>query len=290
MVYCSHTEIGVNTEMFNHEHGVASACRSITDLIQVVTTSTGPVIAASGRSALVVKSRIVCCWASFPGTFPTSWRYGLACSRLLCKGNTVMLKGPEAAPGTMWGVASPLLFSMPAFRLAASTPCTIIPRMLVSSPRLGKYLKPTPMELGGMAPTIVCREGMWDVRCVDGALCQLGQIYMSTERIIVNSKVAEEFYKALLLTLKDFSDTQGWDETQLVSDVAVINNKKLITDALSKGVQLLADDMGHGMEPASKLRLTIITGVRKDMDIYYKGSFGPVVSLLVVIPPSKEMI
>ncbi|KAK0756012.1 hypothetical protein N5P37_011385 [Trichoderma harzianum] len=178
MFYFSHTEIGVNTEMFNHEHGVASACRSIADLIQVVTTSTSPVIAASGRSALVVKE----------------------------PGNTVVLKGPEAAPGTMWGVASPLLFTMPAFRLAASTPCTMIPRMLVSSP-----------------------------------------IYMSTERIIINSKVAEEFCKALLLTLKDFSDTQGWDETQLVSDVAVINNKKLITDALSKGAQLLADDMGHGI-------------------------------------------
>lgn len=117
-----------------------------------------------------------------------------------------------------------------------------------------------------------------------------GQIYMSTERIIVNSKVAEEFCKALLFTLKDLADTQGWDVAQLVSDVAVINNKKLITDALSKGAQLLADDMGHGMESASKLRLTIITSGQKDMDIYYKGSFGPVVSLLVVIPPSKEMI
>lgn len=86
---------------------------------------------------------------------------------------------------------------------------------------------------------------MWDVSMAP--FVNSGQIYMSTERIIVNSKVAEEFCKQLLLTLKDFSDTQGWDETQLVSDVAVINNKKLITDAFSKGVQLLADDMGHGI-------------------------------------------
>lgn len=86
---------------------------------------------------------------------------------------------------------------------------------------------------------------MWDVSMAP--VVNSGQIYMSTERIIINSKVAEEFCKALLLTLKDFSDTQGWDETQLVSDVAVINNKKLITDALSKGAQLLADDMGHGI-------------------------------------------
>lgn len=86
---------------------------------------------------------------------------------------------------------------------------------------------------------------MWDVSMAP--FVNSGQIYMSTERIIVNSKVAEEFCKQLLLALKDFSDTQGWDETQLVSDVAVINNKKLITDAFSKGVQLLADDMGHGI-------------------------------------------
>lgn len=56
MFYFSHTQIGVNRGMFNYEHGVAiSACRSIADLIQVVTTSTSPVIAASGCSALVVK-------------------------------------------------------------------------------------------------------------------------------------------------------------------------------------------------------------------------------------------
>ncbi|KAL6810471.1 Aldehyde/histidinol dehydrogenase [Trichoderma camerunense] len=247
--------------MFNHEHGVAiSACRSIADLIQVVTTSTSPVIAASGRSALVVKEPYGVVLGIFspehsprPGTtgLPAAACYGQ------CRGNTAVLKGPEAAPGTMWGVASPLLFAMPAFRLAALTPCTMIPRMLVSSPRLGKYLKPTLMELGGKAPAIVCED-------VDLAKA----IYI---RIIINSKVAEEFFKALLLTLKDFSDTQGWNVAQL-------------------GVQLLADDMGHGMEPASKLRLTIITGVRKDMDVYYKGSFGPVVSLLVVIPPGKEMI
>ncbi|QYT05040.1 Aldedh domain-containing protein [Trichoderma simmonsii] len=287
--------------MFNNEHGVASACRSIADLFQVVTTSTSPVIAASGHSALVVKEPYGVVLGIFsPEHSPRPGATGLpaAAGYGQCRGNTVVLKGPKAAPGTMWGVASPLLFTMPAFRLAASTPCTMIPRMLVSSPRLGKYLKPTAMEFRGKAPAIVCEDvdlakaargcGMWVVSMAP--FVNSGQIYMSTKRIIFNFKVAEEFYKVLLFALKDSSDTQGWDVAQLVSDVAVINNKKLITDALSKGAQLLADDMGHGIESASKLRLTIITGVRKDMDIYYKGSFGPVVSLLVVIPPSKEMI
>ncbi|KAL7782703.1 putative aldehyde dehydrogenase [Trichoderma afarasin] len=202
-------------------HGVAiSACRSIADLIQVVTTSTSPAIAASGRGALVVK-------------------------------------GPYGFRGCSWNHVGSCL---PSALHYAGLPAGCL-----------NTLYHDPKDAG----ILTSREGMWDVSVAP--FVNSGQIYMSTERIIVNSKVAEEFCKALLLTLEDFSDTQGWDVNQLVSDVAVINNKKLITDALSKGAQLLADDMGHGIESASKLRLTIITGVRKDMYIYYRVSFGPVV-------------
>ncbi|PNP57260.1 hypothetical protein THARTR1_02790 [Trichoderma harzianum] len=311
MFYFSHTEIGVNREMFNHEHGVAvGACRSIAGLIQVATTSTSPVIAAAGRSALVVKEPYGVVLGISPWNIPHVLALR-ACLQPLAMGNTVVLKGPEAAPGTMWGIASALhdaglpagclntlyhdpkdaaiitskLIAHPAIKKINFTGSTRVGSIIAAE--AGKYLKPTLMELGGKAPAIVCEDA--DLAkaargCVDGAFINSGQICMSTERIIVNSKVAEEFRKALLLALKDFSGTQGWDVAQLVSDVAVINNTKLITDALSKGAQLLADDMGHchGIESASKLRPTIITGVRKDMDIYYKKSFGPVVSLLVV--------
>ncbi|KAL6699364.1 vanillin dehydrogenase [Trichoderma pleuroticola] len=301
MLYFSHTEIGVNREMFNHEHGVAvGACRSIAGLIQVATTSTSPVIAAAGRSALVVKEPYGMVLGISPWNIPHVLALR-ACLQPLAMGNIVLLKGPEAAPGIMWGIASALhdaglpagclntlyhdpkdaaiitskLIAHPAIKKINFTGSTRVGSIIAAE--AGKYLKPTLMELGGKAPAIVCEDA--DLAkaargCVDGAFINSGQICMSTERIIVNSKVAEEFRKALMLALKDFSGTQGWDVAQLVSDVAVINNTKLITDALSKGAQLLADDMGHchGIESASKLRPTIITG----------ESFGPVVSLLVV--------
>ncbi|KKP02955.1 NAD-dependent aldehyde dehydrogenase [Trichoderma harzianum] len=217
MFYYSHTEIGVNREEFNHEHGVASACRSIADLIQVVTTSTSPVIAASGRSALVVKEPYGVVLGIFsPEHSPCPGATGLPAAACYghCRGNTVVLKGPEAAPGTMWRIPSALHDAgLPA----------------------------------GCLNTL------------DHVPKDTGIIISSPNASSTNSNVAEEFCKVLLLALKDSSDTQGWDVAQLVSNVAVINNKKLIADALSKGAQLLADDMGHGIESASKLRLTIIT-------------------------------
>lgn len=65
------------------------------------------------------------------------------------------------------------------------------------------------MEFRGKAPAIVCEDvdlakaargcGMWVVSMAP--FVNSGQIYI---RIIVNSKVAEEFFKALLLTLRTF--------------------------------------------------------------------------------------
>ncbi|KAL6808233.1 hypothetical protein J3E69DRAFT_189338 [Trichoderma sp. SZMC 28015] len=153
------------------------------------------------------------------------------------------------------------------------------------------------MELGGKAPAIVCEDVDLAKAARGCGMCRWRPLSTRARFTCPPRNASSSTPESLRSSsrrsclLKRTSPTpQGWDIAQLVSDVAVINNKKLITDALSKGVQLLADDKGHGIWSASELRLTIITDVRNDMDIYYKGSFGPVVSLLVVIPPSKEMI
>ncbi|KAF3070118.1 hypothetical protein CFAM422_006635 [Trichoderma lentiforme] len=208
MFYFSHTEIGVNREIFNHEHGVASACRSIADLIQVVTTSTSPVIAASGRSALVVKEPYCVVLGIFsPEHSPTSWRYGLACSRLL------------------WVI--PL--------------CSRVPRLLLE-------------PCGVASPSALHYAGL-PAGCLNTLYHDPKDAGILTSKLIVHPAIKKINFTGstragsiiAVEAWQDFSDTQGWDVAQLVSDVAVINNKKLITDALSKGVQLLADDMGHGI-------------------------------------------
>ena len=59
-----------------------------------------------------------------------------------------------------------------------------------------KYLKPVVLELGGKAPLVVLDDADLDAAvnaAAFGAFANSGQICMSTERIVVDQKVADEF-------------------------------------------------------------------------------------------------
>ena len=61
-----------------------------------------------------------------------------------------------------------------------------------------KYLKPVVLELGGKAPLVVLDDADLDDAvnaAAFGAFANSGQICMSTERIVVDQKVADEFVK-----------------------------------------------------------------------------------------------
>ena len=56
------------------------------------------------------------------------------------------------------------------------------------------------MELGGKAPSIVCEDANLPnaaLQCALGSFLHSGQICMSTERILVNKKIAGPFKDAL---------------------------------------------------------------------------------------------
>jgi benzaldehyde dehydrogenase (NAD) len=64
-----------------------------------------------------------------------------------------------------------------------------------------KHLKPVILELGGKAPFLVLDDADIDsavAGCTFGAFANSGQICMSTERIIVDEAVAEEFIAKLV--------------------------------------------------------------------------------------------
>ena len=69
----------------------------------------------------------------------------------------------------------------------------------------GKHLKPCLLELGGKAPLLVCEDADLDeavAAAAFGAFMHQGQICMSTERIIVVDKVADEFMKRFIAKVK----------------------------------------------------------------------------------------
>ena len=224
---------------------------------------------------------------------------------ILFRGNTVILKGPEAAPATYWALASILyaaglpagclntiyhrpadaakvttaLISSPSIKKINFTGSTGVGAIIAS--QAGKYLKPTVMELGGKAPSIVCEDANIQtaaLQCALGAFLHAGQICMSTERILVNRKIADEFREALKGTMdKVFAETP-----QLVTSAPVAKNKKLIEDAISKGAKAVYGDPSHNDDSSTRMKPIIIEKVSEKMDIYHTESFGPTVSIYIV--------
>ncbi|EXJ85860.1 hypothetical protein A1O1_06229 [Capronia coronata CBS 617.96] len=304
-----HTETGAAESMFAFEYNLAyEACMSVAGLVQVATTSTMPVVAEEGRTAMVIKEPYGVVLGIAPWNAPTALGVR-ACLQPLAMGNTVILKGPEAAPATYYTIASVLheaglpagclntiyhrpadaakvttaLVSHPAIKKINFTGSTAVGSIIASM--AGKYLKPTVMELGGKAPSIICEDANVEtaaLQCALGAFLHAGQICMATERIIVNAKIVDKFRPALKATLDQVFSEEGLGIPQLVTTAPVEKNKKLVSDALSKGAVPLHGDPDHHEPSKTKMRPVVIENVQPHMDIYHTESFGPTVSLFVV--------
>lgn len=220
----------------------------------------------------------------------------------------MVFKGPEAAPATSWAIAdvfnaaglppgclntlyhrpsdaariTSALIANPAIKKINFTGSTRVGSIVASL--AGKYLKPTVLELGGKAPAIICEDANIEkaaTQCALGAFLHAGQICMATERILVDVKVIGAFREAFNAAVGRIYSEQGQGIAgQLVSAVAVENNKKLIRDAISKGAVALYGDVDHVESSESKMRPVALEKVQPTMDIYYTESFGPTVSII----------
>jgi acyl-CoA reductase-like NAD-dependent aldehyde dehydrogenase len=108
----------------------------------------------------------------------------------------------------------------------------------------------------------------------------LGQICMSTERILVNAKVADQFRQVLAGTIDAvFPDKNG---LVMIDKAPVTKNASLLQDALGKGAKAIYGDPSDKRELATAMRPVVLEGVKDGMDLYYQESFGPTVSLFIV--------
>jgi len=115
-----------------------------------------------------------------------------------------------------------------------------------------------------------------------GAFANSGQICMSTERIVVDQKVADEFVarfgaKAKSLPLQD--PRKGPAVLGSVIDMATVERcNAMIDDALAKGAVLVCG----GKAENTLMPATILDRVTPDMRIYGEESFGPVKAVVRV--------
>jgi benzaldehyde dehydrogenase (NAD) len=139
------------------------------------------------------------------------------------------------------------------------------------------------LELGGKAPLLVLHDADIDlaVNCAAfGAFANSGQICMSTERIIVDERIADEFvakFAAKATSLPCSDPRLGPTVLGSVVDVQTVSRcNDLIDDALAKGAKLVAG----GKADSTLMPATVLDFVTNEMRIYHEESFGPVKGII----------
>jgi benzaldehyde dehydrogenase (NAD) len=228
----------------------------------------------------------------------------------LACGNTVILKGSENCPRTHQLIVEALVeagfpagvvnyitnapheagtvveavVSHPAVRRVNFTGSTRVGKLIAQT--CAKYLKPAVLELGGKAPLVILDDADIDDAvnaAAFGCFANSGQICMSTERIIVDEKIADEFVRkfAAKAKLLPVGDPRKPDPVVLGSVIGmptVEHCNALLEDALAKGARLVCG----GKADSTLMPATLVDHVTPAMRIYHEESFGPVKGIVRV--------
>ncbi|KAF2163954.1 hypothetical protein M409DRAFT_37130 [Zasmidium cellare ATCC 36951] len=141
----------------------------------------------------------------------------------------------------------------------------------------GKYLKPVLMELGGKCAAVVLRDADLNhaaEKCITGGFINHGQVCFSTERIIVEKQVADDF----IALLKQKANV--WPQDRGVSARIIQAAHDKLADAHAKGATFLLGEPAYTSK--TSLAPAILTNVTKDMDMWDEETFGPSTTVIVV--------
>ena len=175
------------------------------------------------------------------------------------------------------GTVVEAMVAHPALRRVNFTGSTHVGRLIAQT--CAKYLKPAVLELGGKAPFVVLDDADLDAAVAAatfGAFANSGQICMSTERIIVDAAVADDFVARLAARAQGLplgDPRKGPVVLGSVVDQRTVERcNALIDDALAKGAKLVCG----GKADSTLMPATILDHVTPKMRIYHEETFGPV--------------
>jgi len=224
----------------------------------------------------------------------------------LACGNTVVLKASEVCPATHRLIGAVLneaglgegvvnvvthdpkdaqvlaeaLIAHPAVKRINFTGSTRVGKIIAGL--AARYLKPVLLELGGKAPLIVLDDADIDAAVdatVFGAYANSGQICMSTERVIVDQKVADELASKLAKRVAALpaGDPRAGDFVlgSVIGKDSVDRVQRLVSDAVAQGAKVLVGGESDG----TIMKGLVVDQVTPDMALFREESFGPQVSI-----------
>lgn len=272
--------------------GMADKIDNIIAALQPVVTSSNTVI-----STLSYRPVGVVCAIS-PWNFPVMMPHKMLIPALMA-GNTVILKPSEETPLAAQAYVNILNLFLPKDVLQIVQGGRNQGKMLVEdqvnmvsftgSRTAGidimqccsKSLKRLVLELGGKDPLIVLADADIDAAAqfaVDNSFDNAGQQCISTERVFVDSSIADQFEKRVT-DIAALIRIGRWDQADVDMGPMIHNRQRQIVidqinQALSQGARALLGGTDH---PEGYVTPTVLTNIKADMDIARNETFGPVV-------------
>lgn len=228
---------------------------------------------------------------------------------LVC-GNTVVFRASEGSPrthqmlvevlhdaGLPTGVANfvtnapedsnevvEAMIEHPAVRRINFTGSTAVGRIIAE--KAGRNLKPVLLELGGKAPLVILDDADIDGAvnaALFGAFMYQGQICMSTERIVIDEKVADEFIEKFTARVAELKTGDPIEDPSVQIGYVYQPStgdriNAMIDDAVAKGATIA---IGEHAEQAAH-RPTVIDNVKPGMQIYSEETFSPITTIVRV--------
>ena len=171
------------------------------------------------------------------------------------------------------------LIAHPAVKRINFTGSTRVGRRLAQLAE--KYLKHIVLELGGKAPLLVLADADIDAAVnatVFGAYANAGQICMSTERVIIERSVADEFAgkpAKRVAALPVGNPNEGeFVIASVVGPATVERVRRLVADAEKQGAKVLVGGGAQG----TIMQGIVVDHVTPAMALFREESFGPQVS------------
>ena len=282
---------------------VMLAANMLREAAAMTTQISGEIIPSDkpGTLAMAIRQPAGVCLGIAPWNAPVILGTRAVAMPIAC-GNTVVLKASEMCPGTHRLIGQVLveaglpkgvinvvtndpkdaagiveaLVAHPSVKRVNFTGSTKVGRIIAEL--AGRHLKPALLELGGKAPLLVLDDADIDAAvnaATFGAFMHQGQICMSTERLIVDEKVADEFVSKLAARASKLpaGDPRGHVVLgSLISSQAADKMEELIADAVTKGAKLVAG----GKRSGTVVEATLLDHVTPAMRVYAEESFGPV--------------
>ncbi|MDX2705838.1 aldehyde dehydrogenase family protein [Streptomyces sp. PA03-6a] len=270
---------------------------------------------APGRTSIAIRKPVGVVACIIPWNAP-ALLVGNSVPYALAVGNTVVMKASEQTPRTHGLVAECLteaglphgvynlvtnapedgpevvdaLIAHPAVRRVHFTGSSRVGRIIAQ--RAAAHMKQAILELGGKAPVLVLADADLD-RAISatafGAFANSGQACLSTERILVDRSIAEEFTRRLAAVAATVTCGDPRDPHTALGPVvgpdSIDRLSDLVLDAVTAGARLLAGGTSDGPCFAP----TVLADVTPEMRVYREESFGPVVGVISVDGPEEAL-